>query len=499
MGWTLGGLAGAVAVGALLAGTSCRGPATQAEDTEGLPGPGAESPGSRPSPGPPLPPGTATLADVPEAAAAVTPSVVNVSTSRRVEEPRTPFGMDPFLRDFFGFGPGGEGPSRTATSLGSGVVVRDGGTILTNAHVVEGAEEVMVSTPSGREYRAEVVGVDPPSDLAVIRAPDLDAPPLPFADSDALRVGETVLAVGNPFGVGQTVTMGIVSATGRARMGIRTYENFIQTDAAINPGNSGGALVNLRGELVGINTAILSKSGGFQGMGFAIPVNLARPVMDSILEHGRMIRAWLGVQIQEITPELADAMGLAEAEGALVAAVEEGSPADGAGIRPGDLIVSVDGVAVGSAARLRLVVSGAGVGTPVELGLVRDGRPLQARVVLGELPGQEAPRGRSAPQAERGEEARPLAGVRVTDLTPSLARQLGLPPEVRGALVLRAAPGSPAFEAGLREGDVIVEAQRRDVRSTADLRRALEEARGRRTVLRVVRDGGSLYLALPPP
>ena len=277
------------------------------------------------------------------------PAVVNIHTAKLVTERPNPLFEDPVFRRFFGEAPGGTPRQRVETSLGSGVIVSPQGHVLTNNHVIESADQIRVQLADGRSADATTVGSDPESDLAVLKIDLRDLPSMVLGSSDALRVGDIVLAIGNPFGVGQTVTMGIVSATGRSQLGISTFENFIQTDAAINPGNSGGALVNSEGALVGINTAIFSRSGGSQGIGFAIPVTLANDVLEQILEHGRVVRGWLGVEIQEVTPELAESFGLPAAAGVVVAGVLGGGPADRAGIEPGDIITEIAGEPVGDA------------------------------------------------------------------------------------------------------------------------------------------------------
>ena len=277
------------------------------------------------------------------------PSVVNIFTSKIVTERANPLSLDPAFERFFDNPYGSSPRQRRETSLGSGVILDPRGFILTNNHVIEGADEIQVILHDGRSIPVVLVGADPDTDLAVLYTQDGNLPAVALGDSDRLRVGDVVLAIGNPFGVGQTVTMGIVSATGRNRLGINTFEDFIQTDAAINPGNSGGALINARGELVGINTAIFSESGGSQGIGFAIPTSLARGIMQQLLVHGRVIRGWLGVMSQDITPELAESFNLPRAEGILISGVLERGPADLAGIEPGDIITRVNGQPTSSA------------------------------------------------------------------------------------------------------------------------------------------------------
>jgi len=317
----------------------------------------------------------------------VMPAVVNISSLQVVQAyESSPLAMDPFFRQFFGdgFGEFVVPRERRALSLGSGVVVDGHGTILTNYHVVENAREVKVSLMDGRELRARPVGFDSRTDLAVLRVDDPGLPSLVMGDSERLEVGDIVLAIGNPFGLGQTVTMGIVSAIGRGSLGLADYEDFIQTDAAINPGNSGGALINTRGELVGINTAILSRSGGYQGIGFAIPANMVRDVLDSILKTGRVVRGYVGIEAQAVTPEIARAFGLSDTHGALLSGVDPQGPAAQAGLRRGDVVLLLRDRVILSDDDLRLQMSHLKPGDRAPLTILRDGRRLQIEVVLGE-------------------------------------------------------------------------------------------------------------------
>ncbi len=276
-----------------------------------------------------------------DAARAALPSVVHIYTTQKIKQQNHPLFDDPIFRHFFGERP--EGQEQKNSGLGSGVIVSPNGYILTNYHVVEAADDIQVSLNDSKTYKARVIGSDPESDLAVLQIKADKLPTVTFAPPDGLRIGDVVLAIGNPFGVGQTVTMGIVSALGRSHLGINTFENFIQTDAAINPGNSGGALVDVNGNLVGINTAIYSRTGGNHGIGFAIPAASARNIMEQIIQNGAVTRGWIGVEAQEITPELAESFGLPDTEGALIAGVMRGSPADAAGVRPGDVLLTVSG------------------------------------------------------------------------------------------------------------------------------------------------------------
>ncbi|MDP1654350.1 MAG: Do family serine endopeptidase [Rhodocyclaceae bacterium] len=322
----------------------------------------------------------ATYAD---AAQTALPAVVHVFTSQEVR--RHPFINDPVFRHFFGDRLGND--TQRQSGLGSGVVVSADGLLLTNNHVVESADEIEVAFPDGRKFKAKLVGADPESDLAVLRiASDKPLTPITFAPTESLRIGDVVLAIGNPFGVGQTVTSGIVSALGRTHLGINTFENFIQTDAAINPGNSGGALVDSNGHLVGINTAIYSQSGGSLGIGFAIPISLARSVMEQIIKTGTVTRGWIGVEVQDMTPELAESFGVKPDQGAVIAGVMRGSPADRAGIKPGDVLLTVGGRAVKDAQVMLELIAALTPGENAKFGLSREGKPLEATISIGKRP-----------------------------------------------------------------------------------------------------------------
>ncbi|MBY0340090.1 MAG: Do family serine endopeptidase [Rhodocyclaceae bacterium] len=313
------------------------------------------------------------------------PSVVHIYTTQEVRAPKNPLLNDPFFRHFFGDRFGEEKQQRSG--LGSGVVVSSSGYILTNNHVIEGADQIEVASNDGRKFKAEVVGTDPESDLAVLKvSADAGLEPITFAQPRSLKVGDVVLAIGNPFGVGQTVTSGIVSALDRTHLGINTFEDFIQTDAAINPGNSGGALVDSNGVLVGINTAIYSQSGGSMGIGFAIPVALAQNVLEQIIKNGGVTRGWIGVEIQEITPELADSFKLPNSQGALIAGVVRGAPADRAGIRPGDILLAVDDKQVKDAQVMLEVIAAQEPGRNARFKLRREGKEVDLPVIIGKRP-----------------------------------------------------------------------------------------------------------------
>ena len=355
-----------------------------------------------------------------EISKAATPTVVNISTTRLVknEVGPNPFFEDPFFRRFFGdeFGRQFEQPrERKEQSLGSGVIVESNGIIITNNHVIANADEIKVSLSDKREFKGKVLGTDPKTDIAVLKIEARDLPAIPMGDSSKMEVGEYVLAIGNPFGLHQTVTMGIISAIGRANVGISDYEDFIQTDAAINPGNSGGALVNTRGELIGINTAIFSKSGGYMGIGFAIPTNMARAVLESIKKEGKVVRGWLGVSIQEINPNLAKQFGIKENAGALVSDVMEKSPAEKAGIKRGDVIVQYQGNPVDNPGHLRNSVAQTRVGTRVKMAIIRDKKEIPVEVNIGEQPKDLVKTG-GEEVGKNSEESRDISGLEVASL-----------------------------------------------------------------------------------
>jgi serine protease Do len=425
-----------------------------------------------------------------ELAKQLKPAVVNISTKRiegGVPQMQGPFGPDdPFQQFFRRFSPD---QRRTVRSLGSGFVINSSGYILTNNHVVDKAAEIHVKLVDGRDLPAKVVGRDPKTDLALVKIEATDLPAVPLGDSSKLEVGAPVMAIGNPFGLEQTVTTGIVSATGRV-IGEGPYDDFIQTDASINPGNSGGPLLNAQGQAIGINTAIFSQNGGSVGIGFAIPVNLAKPVVTQLAQSGHVERGWLGVTIQPLTPELAKTFGLANPQGALVASVAEGSPAQKAGMKSGDVITEYNGRKVGRSEDLPRAVAETPVGRDVPLSVMRDGKPLKLTAKIAQLQETEQK------LAARTSGEKPALGVDVESLTPSLARQLGLS-ESRGVVVKGVQDGSPAANAGLRPGDVIVEVDRHPVTNVSDLERAMDQhAKGMPILMLVRRDGSSLYAAV---
>jgi serine protease Do len=435
----------------------------------------------------------------------VSPSVVKVYSTWKAKEmsgqQMNPFENDPMFRRFFGDQFGGRQGRRGMMTpkqegLGSGVIVTQDGYILTNNHVVENADEVKVQVgEEGDEYTAKVIGTDPKSDIAVIKidAKEKSFPAITAADSEKIAVGDVVLAVGNPFGIGQTVTMGIVSATGRATLGME-YEDFIQTDAAINPGNSGGALVDAEGRLLGINTAILSRSGGNQGIGFAIPINLAKTVMDSIVENGRVIRGFMGVNIQDITPGLAKQFDLKEREGALVSDVTPSSPAEKAGLKNGDVILEFNGKTVRDSRHLKLQVAQTQPGKEVPVKVSRDGKVKNLEVTLKEYPSDKT---LAKAKGAQGAEPDVLDGITVDDLTPEVRKQYEIPAHVKGVIIAEVDPNSAAYEAGLREGAVIQEIDRKPVKS-AEEAVAMSDLKGKSVLLRVWSGGGSHFVVVKP-
>ncbi|HWP47187.1 MAG TPA: DegQ family serine endoprotease [Candidatus Limnocylindrales bacterium] len=418
----------------------------------------------------------------------VTPTVVNISVVQTIRPSQFGFRNDPF-RDFFGddfferfFGIPREFKNR---GLGSGVIVSEKGYILTNNHVVGKADEIKVTLADKREFTAKVVGTDPKSDVAVIQIKARDLPVARLGNSDDIEVGDWVVAIGNPFGLNQTVTVGVISAKGRANMGIADYEDFIQTDAAINPGNSGGPLVNLDGEVIGINTAIFSRSGGYQGIGFAIPINMAKSIMQSLIENGKIVRGWLGVQIQPVTEDVARSFGLSKAEGVLVGDVTKGSPAERAGFKRGDIIIRYGNRDVNDPNQLRNMVASTPVGEKVPIEIIRDGHHQTLTVEIAELPAEIASAGTP------GKEVSEL-GIQVQNLTPDLASRLGYEGD-HGVVVVEVEPGSLADESGIQRGDLIKEVNRQEVRNLSDYNRAIAKAGKSDQILFLIRRGDSTF------
>lgn len=437
----------------------------------------------------------------------VSPGVVKVYTSTKVHNTAFSEGpssgtpdMEDLLRRFFGDQMPNQMPRHNHSfgvprqqGIGSGVIVTKDGYILTNNHVVDGADEVKVAMQDGREFDAKVIGRDPKSDVAVIKIDAKDLPFVPMADSDKIEVGDIVLAVGNPFGIGQTVTTGIISATSRGNMGIEDYEDFIQTDAAINPGNSGGALVDVDGRLIGINTAILSRSGGNQGIGFAIPVNLARDVMTGLIKDGHVTRGYLGVMIQDITPALEKEFKLQDTTGALIGDVTPKSPAEKAGLKSGDVILDFNGRKVTDSRHLKLEVARVQPGETVPIKILRDGSTKTIEVTVKEMTGTES---LAKADSNSKEDTGTLNGVGVGDLDQSARQQFNLPEHLKGVVVTEVQPDSPSAEAGLKAGDVIQEINRQPVSSAEEAVRMTEHPKDKTTLLRVWRNGGSHYLVV---
>jgi serine protease Do len=430
-----------------------------------------------------------------EAAEGGIDGVVNISSTRGVttrDRGLSPFFNDPFFRDFFGRDFFGVPRQKREKSLGSGVIVSADGLVLTSSHVVEGATEIIVTMADKRELKAEIVGSDPKSDVAVVRLQGDNIGklrPIPLGDSTALRLGEVVLAIGNPFGLSHTVTMGIVSAKGRADMGIVDYEDFIQTDAAINPGNSGGALINLRGELVGINTAILSRSGGYQGIGFAIPVNLARAVMDSLIRNGKMVHGWLGVTVQDLGPDLAKALGLGEASGVLISDVSPGSSAFAAGLKRGEVIRGFNGESIANAGRFKEKVAAFGAGSIIELEVLDQGGT-NRKVVLS-LEETPAPAGGADLAITEGQ----LEGMSLAPVTGTTRQKYSLPERLDfGAVVTAVRPGSPAAQTGLQPGDVLLELNKKELAGPADFLQRYRAIGRQELLLLLYREGTTIYL-----
>jgi len=428
------------------------------------------------------------------------PAVVNISTTRVVKsQDASPFMNDPFFKQFFGdeFSRQFQVPkSRRESALGSGVIVDKRGYIITNNHVIAKADEIKVVLNDKREFKAKLIGTDPKTDVAVIKISGDNLPVLPWGDSDNLQVGEYVLAIGNPFGLSQTVTMGIVSATGRANVGIADYEDFIQTDAAINPGNSGGALVNAKGQLVGMNTAIFSRSGGYMGIGFAVPSNMAHKVMESLIKSGKVTRGWLGVSIQGMDEDLAKHFGLKSAEGVLVNEVMDGTPAAKGGVKEGDVIVAFDGKDTPDPTTLRNIVAETKVGKSVQMKVIRDGKSKMLTIAVAEQPKNLAETEKPEMENDTGTI---LKGVEVQDMNEQIAQQLGLPKMTAGVVVTNVTVGTPAERAGLMSGDVILQVNNKRIRNVKDFRTAVESANKKKGFLLLInRHGRKEFLGIEP-
>jgi serine protease Do len=429
-----------------------------------------------------------------EVTAAVKPAIVNIATTRtvKVSGGADPFLDDPFFRRFFGdqFGRQKQQPKEHKSSgLGSGVIVSSDGYIITNSHVIKDADEIKVTLTDRKEYTGKVVGSDQKTEIAVVKIEAKDLPTVSWGNSDVLQVGEVVLAVGNPYGLNQTVTMGIISALGRANVGIADYEDFIQTDAAINPGNSGGALVNVKGDLVGINTAIYTTSGGYQGIGFAIPSNMVKSIMESLISKGKVVRGWLGVTIQRVTPELAKQFDLKDDTGALIGDVIEDGPAEKAGLLRGDIILEYDGKKIEEPYVLRNMVANSLPGEQHTVEILRDGKTSKLTITIGELPTDGQP-------VETDEFQNVMKGITVQNMSPELAKKLRIPDKIKGVIVTDIDENSMA--AGiLAQGDVIQEINRNKVADTKTFTAMVSKIKKDESVLLLVyRGGSSLFVTL---
>ena len=424
------------------------------------------------------------------------PAVVSISSSRLVkasdaDEGLSPLFNDPRFRRYFGERPNGKVPDQRERGLGSGVIVSTDGYSLTNNHVVEGANDVKVYLPDKTELKARIIGTDPKTDIAVIKVDTKNLPVLPLGDSSQVQVGDLALAIGNPFGVGKIVTMGIVSATGRGNLGLEDYEDFIQTDAAINPGHSRGALIDTRGELIGINTAILSDGArSNQGVGFAVPVNMARRVMEQLLKNGKVARGYLGVMIQEVTPQLVQAFGLNNSNGALVGDVTADSPAAKVGLVKGDVITQLNDEGFTDSRELRLKISQLAPGATVKLKVLREGQERELGLTLGELPNDNEVAKNWQPEADS------FNGLSVEKLTPEIAGQLHVPLNTSGVVITNVAPNGNAADAGLRQGDVVQEVNRKPITNAMEFQAAMKQASGKPLLLLINRGGHTSYVVL---
>jgi serine protease Do len=428
----------------------------------------------------------------------IAPTIVYIRTEQVVKAEQSPLFLDPMFRQFFG-APTPQVPSEQKQhALGTGVIFDPRGYIVTNNHVIEHASKVEVMLPDHRNFKAKAVGADPDTDIAVLKIDDHGLPAISFGDSSTLHVGDTVMAFGNPFGLSFTVTRGIVSALGRSEGRIEAVQDFIQTDAAINPGNSGGALVNVRAELIGINTAILSGNsgaggeGGFIGIGFAIPINMAKRVMESLVTVGIVTRGYLGITIGPVTQELALEFKVPDTAGALIQDVTHGGPADKAGLKPGDVIRKFEGRHVNSADELLAIVASTNPDTTVMLEILRNGHPLTIKLALEQRPsnlGYSA--GERKPQSHG-----PLRGIAVQELTTALRKQFAIPPDTRGVIVTEIDPNSPAAQT-LEQGDVILSINRQPVNSVADFNKLAAETKGQ-TLLRIIHNGQALFVVVSP-
>jgi serine protease Do len=428
---------------------------------------------------------------------ATTPAIVYIRTEQVIKAEESPLFMDPMFRQFFGEGLPQVPRELKQHALGTGVIFQPNGYVVTNNHVIDHASTVAIMTTDKRMFKAKVVGTDPDIDIAVVKIEANNLPTIPLGDSSTLHVGDTVMAFGNPFGLNFTVTRGTVSALGRSQLNIEPVQDFIQTDAAINPGNSGGALVDVRGEVVGINTAILSPNGGmggeggFIGIGFAIPINMAKRTMESLIKTGKVTRGYLGVTIGPVTPELAQEFKVPDTSGALVQDVTRGGPADKAGLKPGDVIRKFDGRPINDSSDLLAMAASVNPGSTVSLDVLRNGKPMDVKVKLDQRPAELSYTGGTRRSPAEGT----LRGVVVQNLTSVLRKQLGVGPEVHGVVVRDVDPGSPAAHY-LEQGDIIMSVNHHDVNSVADFNKLAAEAKGQ-TLLRVMHQGEAVFVVIP--
>ncbi|MBI5740420.1 MAG: DegQ family serine endoprotease [Nitrospirae bacterium] len=427
----------------------------------------------------------------------VSPVVVNISTSKTVERDSSPF-PDVFDDQLFDFMEPRHRPKRwKEQSLGSGVIVSPDGYILTNTHVVEKADEIQVTLYDQQNFKGKIIGTDAKTDIAVIKISVENLPAINWGDSEKISVGEFVLAFGNPYSLSNTVTMGIVSALGRANVGITDYENFIQTDAAINPGNSGGPLVNIKGEMIGVNTAIFSRTGGYQGIGFAVPSNMAKSVMTQLIKEGKVTRGWLGITIQNFTPELAREFGLGRSAGALVTEIMKGSPAEKAGLKRGDIITELNDREIKNVETLRNTIAQSAVGSKIKLTVIRDGRTLALTATITEFPQDLAQTVPGEREEQFSYEENALAGFSVMNLTQEISKQLGLSKDEKGVVIVKVEPYTAAEDAGLRKGDIIQEINKKTVRSINDFNEVAGKVKkGDTLLLYINRSGNKLYVTL---
>jgi serine protease Do len=423
----------------------------------------------------------------------VSPSVVNISSTKTIKKQPAP--MDDFFDFLYPF-PDGHAKRWREQSLGSGVIVSPDGYIVTNNHVVEQSDDIKVILYDRRTFRARIIGADPKTDIAVIKINARDLPVIHWEDSERLQVGEFVLAIGSPFGLSHTVTMGIISAIGRVDVGIADYENFIQTDAAINPGNSGGPLTNVKGDIIGINTAIFSKTGGYQGIGFAVPSNMVRLVIDQLLKKGKVVRGWIGVGIQELTPDIAQKFGLTSSEGALVSDVVKNGPAYAGGIMRGDIIIEYAGKKIVDVGMLRNMVAQSKIGAQAKVRLLRRDKQLMATVTIMELPADTPEAAPVASEQNLEAQENILSGIAAVDLNRSIAKQLGIDKDDKGVVIIKVEPGSPAEDAGIKKGDVLQEIDRQRISNLNDFNRVVSKIKSSNSVLLFINRKGKRFYAV---